>query len=267
MRNSIDPMTAIGNEPIFILGCQRSGTSLLRRIIDSHSRIACPPESGFLVQLAKVFEVQRSIECLETMGYDKTNVLERMSLFARYFFEEYARRKGKPRWADKTPHYINHVETIDLMFNGNVKYIGLIRNGMDVAFSLCEYDWGILRPYIDDGLSKAEAAMEFWRDQNEKLISFSKQVMDRFYFLKFEELTENPKEALSPLFRFLGEPWEEGVLDYHRFEHDPGVEDPKIGRRQKIEINSGNYRNWPRELQERLYSAGQPMMANFEYSL
>ena len=47
----LSSMTSEPKPPIFILGCQRSGTSLIRRILDSHSSIACPPESGFIVQL------------------------------------------------------------------------------------------------------------------------------------------------------------------------------------------------------------------------
>ena len=62
---------SLGDPPIFVIGCFRSGTSLLRRILDSHSRIACPPESKFIAPLAEVFRRRNSLKGLATMGYGK----------------------------------------------------------------------------------------------------------------------------------------------------------------------------------------------------
>jgi hypothetical protein len=258
---------AVEGPPIFVLGCQRSGTSLMRRLLDSHSRIACPPESGFLVQLAGVYEIERSRECLGTMGFASDEILGQMRSFAEHFLAGYARSKGKPRWADKTPHYLNHAETIDLVFNGEALYVGIVRNGLDVACSLSGFDWGVLRPYLSEGTDRRLAALRFWRDQNRKLIRMRERVGERFHLLRYEDLTRNPANVLPSVFGFLGEPWEEAVLSYNDFEHDIGFEDPKVRTYRGIKPNSGKYLDLPKDLQHELYVEGREVMEYFGYTL
>jgi hypothetical protein len=254
-----------GNEitktPIFILGCQRSGTSLLRRILDSHPNIVCPPESVFLEELSKVYEKERSIAGLVSMGYSKEDVLDQMREFTTYFFEGLAKSKGKTRWADKTCPYLNHVDTIDSIFKQEVVYIGIVRHGLDVAYSLSDLNMGVLKPYTIDGTDKKIAAIQFWKDQNIKLLNFGEKVKDRFYLVKYEDITTRPESELPKIFKFLNEPWDERILNYNDFEHDPGFEDPKIDNYDKIQPNSGNYKKWPISTQKRLFQTA-PMMFN-----
>ncbi len=253
------------NFPIFVLGCQRSGTSLLRRLLNCHSNIACPPESAFIVQLAKVFEIKRAFRGLQNMGFSEAEVLEQMRYFTVYFFEKYARKKGKRRWAEKTPHYLNHVDTIDRMLAGEVVYIGVVRHGLDVAYSLCNFDWNILEPYLTNGIEKPLAAIRFWQDQNTKLLDFKDRVKDRFHLIKYEDLTTKPKSYLPVLFEFLGEQWEEDIINYNEFDHDPGFEDKNVSAYSNIQPNSGKYKNWPVELQRDLYQEAQSMFCHLGY--
>src|SRR4029453_17976698 len=96
-----------------IVGCQRSGTSLLRRILDSHSRIACPPESQFILPLVEILQGKgASIETkylsgLASMGYGRSEVEASLARFISGFFERYAASQGKVRWADKSPLYVD----------------------------------------------------------------------------------------------------------------------------------------------------------------
>ena len=260
-------MASKSKPPIFILGCQRSGTSLMRRILDSHSNIACPPESAFIVQLARVYEIKRALQGLIDMGFSEADVLEQMRIFTSHFFEQYAISKGKQRWADKTAHYVNHADTIDLMFKGKVLYIGIIRHGLDVAYSLRDFDWGVLTPYLANGTEKPIATVRFWRDQNIKLLNFRDRVKDRFHLVRYEELTTQPRRVLKAVFEFLDEPWEEAILNYNNFEHDSGFEDPKISNYKEIKPNSDNYKNWPLDLQRRAYQEADTLFERFGYAL
>jgi len=260
-------MISDSKPPIFILGCQRSGTSLMRRILDSHSSIACPPESAFIVQLARVYEIKRALQGLIDMGFSEADVLEQMRAFTAHFFEQYAKTHGKPRWADKTTTYVDHTDTIDLMFKGEPLYIGIVRHGLDTAYSLCDFDWGVLKPYLADGTEKPIAAIRFWNDQNTKLLNFKDKIKNRFYLVRYEDLTTLPKQTLLPLFKFLDEAWEEAVLDYSEFKHDAGFEDPKISDYKRIEPNSGNYKNWPLPLQKRVYQEAQELFECMNYVL
>lgn len=253
--------------PIFILGCQRSGTSLLRRILDSHSHIACPAESAFIVQLARVYEIKRALQGVVDMGFSEREVLDKMREFIVHFFEEYRKSKNKPRWADKTAHYINHAETIDKMFREKVVYIGIVRHGLDVANSLSEFDWGVLKPYLEHQDDKRVAAIRFWKDQNKKLLQFKDKVTSRLFLIKYEELTKDPKNVLKKMFSFLNEPWEEKVLKFNKIEHDLGFEDPKISGYENIEINSDKYKQWPKDFQDMLFNEAKDMFEKLGYNI
>ncbi len=254
--------------PIFIMGCQRSGTSLLRRILDSHTNIACPPESSFLVQLARLYEIPRSREGLAAMGVSDEDILKQMRLFTETVFAQYLIRKNKNRWADKTPHYVNHIDTIDKMFNGNIKYLGIVRHGLDVAESLTQFSWGVLKPYYSDsGIDKRVAAAKYWRDQNLKILRAASNLGDRFMIVKYEELTSSPIQVLQEVFSFLDEPWQAEVLDYNSFKHDLGFEDPKIMEYDGIRINSMKYGGWPKEVIEEAYRETEKVMNYWGYSI
>jgi len=253
--------------PVFVLGCQRSGTSLMRRILDAHRRIACPPESAFIVQLARVYENERSMEGLRGMGFSEAEVLRRMGRFAAGFFETYAASKGKPRWADKTPHYVNHAATIDGMFEGRVLYVGMMRHGLDVAASLSGFSWGVLEPYVAECGDRRLAAVRFWRDQNRKLIRFAERVGDRFHWVRYESLTADPEPVLREVLAFLGEGWDPAVLAYNRYPHDTGLEDANARELAGIVANSYKYRAWSEKEQRRLFEEAEDVFGHFGYTL
>jgi hypothetical protein len=253
--------------PIFVLGCQRSGTTVIRRILDSHPNIACPPESIFLAELSKVYETERSVAGLASMGFGEEEILNQLRAFTLYFFEQYTKSKGKPRWADKTCPYLDHVDTINAMFKKEVQYIGIVRHGLDVAYSLDSLNMGVLKPYLANGTDKKIAAVQFWKDQNIKLLDFSEKVKDRFHLIKYEELTTKPETILKPMFKFLDEPWDKRVLNFNALEHDPGFEDPKIENYKKLKPNFGNYKNWPLSTQRRLFQSAIMMFNRLGYTL
>jgi len=255
------------NPPVFILGCLRSGTTLLRLILDSHSRIACPPESKFIVQVAKIFEIDQPRNGLLSMGFSETDILKKMRAFVESYFHEYCRRKGKQRWADKTPHHIDHVDTIDQMFEHDPLYVGIVRHGLDVAYSLQDFEWGVLQPYLNRGEPRHVATTRFWQEQNEKLLRIQDELNERFLMLRYEKLTAEPRSTLKALFAFLGEEWEEAVLDYQHQPHDEGYGDTKAIGFDGIVSNSGRYRAWPDAVQQEAYEIATPMFQKLRYAL
>ncbi len=253
--------------PIFILSCQRSGSTLLRKVLDSHSKISCPPESAFLVQFLRMYEIKRSLQGLNDMGFSDRDVLNKMKDFISSFFEEYARKKNKERWAEKTPHYLNHAETIDAVFDQEILYVGIIRHGLDVAYSLCDFDWGILSEYLDQGMDKPMAGISFWKKQNRRLLDFKKKVGDRMHLIKYEDLTLRPEETLKQVFQFIGEDWEKTVMEYNSFSHDEGFGDEKTNEFKSIKGNTGNYKKWDFSLQKKLYQEARECFEQFGYEL
>ena len=120
---------------IFIGGCGRSGTSLLREILNRHPDIACGPETTFLCDLVNParLAVEWGLPCaeIEAQVRHSPNVVR----FAETFFGAFAAREGKPRWADKTPRNVTVIPRL-LAWFPNAKFIHLIRDGRDVACSL-----------------------------------------------------------------------------------------------------------------------------------
>jgi hypothetical protein len=143
--------------PFFIVGNDRSGTTMLRIILDRGPDAAIPPESMFLtdVSLPEDGKWQPLMEAVWShpkvrlwqlagppprvpAGLDAVEAA-RFVLAAP--FEAYARKHGKPRWGDKTPHYVHHVEEL-LAIWPDARVAVLVRDGRDVALSLRRMPFG-----------------------------------------------------------------------------------------------------------------------------
>src|SRR4051794_1180691 len=99
---------------VFIVGCARSGTTLLRLMLDSHPSLAIPPETGFLIPIAAErpqtpAELASILTSFHTWGdfsmsrHDFARALEALKPFSsaagvRSFYELYAEHQGKMRW-------------------------------------------------------------------------------------------------------------------------------------------------------------------------
>ena len=141
-----------------IVGSPRSGTTLLRFMLDAHPQLAIPPETGFLAAALKFkdrgdklrqklfhtitnfpsevptrpdFELSRESIWSSLIQIEPFNVAEGY----RAFYRLYAARFDKPRWSDKTPHYCFELDTIRHVLP-EARFIHLIRDGRDVALSL-----------------------------------------------------------------------------------------------------------------------------------
>src|SRR6266542_1835989 len=126
--------------PIFVVGCQRSGTTLLRLILDAHPNISCGPETRFLTDLAHV--TTGSWKRLAQYGFPKQYWHEHIAGMFDAIKSDYARRAGKSRWADKTPRYALTLPFIDRLFP-TCQVVHVIRDGRDVVASH-RVRWGYL---------------------------------------------------------------------------------------------------------------------------
>lgn len=254
--------------PIFVVGCQRSGTSLLRRILDSHSHIACPPESQFILPSIQVLRDERSLAGLSSMGYGISEVEGSVARFVRGFFDGYAEDQGKRRWADKSPSNVECLSELWSLFKPNIQFVIIVRNGMDVAYSLADPHRHY--PAIDghvarEGGNIPVGAARFWAEQNEKIEGFLSTRGEACFRLRFEDLTTEPINTLKPMFEFLDEPWEPTVIDYTQFPHHHGFEDPDVRRRTRIEPNSDKHKAWPPEVQQAVLLACGPLLRALGY--
>ncbi len=255
--------------PIFIIGAQRSGTSLLRRILDSHSHIASPPETKYLYPLTQILRDPKALRGLDSLGYDRTDVAAALAGVGRSFLDGYAKAQGKARWAEKTPNYVDCLpELWELYGETGGRFVLLVRHGLDVAASLSDPNrhYPAIDPYLEDAAGdECVAAGLFWADKTRKILEFKHLHPESCFEIRYEHLTTSPEEALKPLFSFLNEKWEPDVIDYSRFAHHGGFGDPDVKRRRKIEPNSGRYSRWPRETQLAVRRACGPLLEELGY--
>ena len=204
-------ITASTRPPIFIVGCQRSGTTLLRLILDSHPNISCGPETLFLVDFVERVTGERHWRHLAQFGFPKEYWQERVAALVDTVQSDYARRRGKVRWADKTARYAVHLDQIDRLYP-TCQVIHIIRDGRDVVASHRDR-WGYL--------SALKAVRKWpWYVRTARMAGARLAGQGRYYEIRYEDLVTDPEPTLRKLLDFLGEPWDDEVLEHDRWPHD-----------------------------------------------
>ncbi|MEW6518555.1 MAG: sulfotransferase [Thermodesulfobacteriota bacterium] len=228
--------------PIFLIGCFRSGTTLLRYLLDSHSLICSPPETKFLTHLSGLHKDSESMQAFGTMGFDDEYVRKRMKHFAEEFFLDYMAAKKKVRWVDKTPEYVRILDYIDWMYGEEVDYIFIYRNGLDVTQSMLLQSIAVLEP--NKNMAKA---FEYWFEDALTMLSWRQKLKGRCCEVFYENLCRNPSDTMNTIFDFLDVPREDVVDVWFRKRHDMGFEDIKARRQTSIKLSHGNFSAWSRE--------------------
>lgn len=198
--------------PILIVGSARSGTTMLRLILDSHPRISCGEETHLLQTMEPA--LGRHWRLLQRYGFPREFWTSRLAAFYGGAMADYATRRGKVRWADKDPSTTLLLPLADELFP-DAQYIHLIRDGHDVVASHRDR-WGYR--------SGVRAARGAWRRYVEAARAFGTRLpADRYLEIRYEDLVADPEARLRAMFDFLGEAWDPAVLEYDKAEHD-GVE-------------------------------------------
>lgn len=222
--------------PVIIGGCHRSGTSLLRRIINAHSRFFCGPEIKFFRDLHGDYlgdpvRHGRFFQSAQALCTSK----KLLELFGPAFIallRQAADHAGKPRWADKNPENVLYLGEWDHLLGKDWLFLQVVRHPLDTLASIKEVRF----PYaIPAGLDDRIA---FYRRYAEAGLEFGKAYPERHFLLCYEELVRAPQEILHRLMAWTGEAFELGQLDYNSFPQQRGLEDPKVARCPRIHGDS-----------------------------
>ena len=215
--------------PVVILGVSRSGTTLLKEMLDGHSELAIPSESYFIPQLwdrhgdqpdrgAFLADLGR-LARIKEWGLTPELISERMPAepgFAeavQAVYRAYAALHGKPRFGDKTPSYMQRLELLERSFPA-ARYVHLIRDGRDAGLSFISMR---RRPRFNWARPRGLAAFAAqWRREVRGARSFGRGLTEgRYLEVRFEDLVTEPEATLRVICSFLELAFEEAMLSYH----------------------------------------------------
>ena len=215
--------------PLLVLGVRRSGTTLLRVMLDRNPELAVPDESYFVPQIADRHRGRIDVEAfvddlrrLPTLldwGVEPGDVRVRLRPGAtvadgvRAVYETYAAKAGKPRWGDKTPMYMQHLGLLERLFP-DALFLHLVRDGRDACLSFLAVPPGIMTEGWGHPRDAAGFACQ-WRIEVDAARALGRRISSRRYLeLRYEELVAEPEPALRAICAFAGLPYDAGMLDY-----------------------------------------------------
>jgi len=197
-------------EPFFLVGSERSGTTLLRLMLSHHPRVSCAPEFEFLVD--RIGEDGRFPDVERYRHYLATNRVFRphgllvdaaldYPELARSFLAQFAAREEKEVHGATCHHAFHHLPEI---WPG-ARFVHLLRDGRDVARSCIGMGWAGNVWY---GVQRWIDAQAAWNRLTDRIPE------ERLLEVRYEDLILRPQETLEGVCRFLGVEFDPAVFDY-----------------------------------------------------
>jgi hypothetical protein len=214
--------------PVIVLGVGRSGTTLLRVMLDQSSEIAIPYASFFVTPLAHRHGRRPKLDAflddlgrfyqLYEWGISPEDVRPRLregmttGEAIAAVFEVYAEHERKPRWGDKTPLYMQHLPLLERLFP-DALWVHLVRDGRDAALSFLSLPEG----FFEKTWALPRTAAQFaarWRSEILAARRLGTHVGGRYLELRYEDLVTEPERELRRVCEHASLPWEPAMLDY-----------------------------------------------------
>ena len=262
------------NPYVFVVGCPRSGTTLLGRLLDAHPELAIIHEGRFV---AAWFERRRGVtpegavtpelidRLLEYRPFENVHVsreqLERLakpdgggpvaySSFVSAIFDLHGKAQGKRLVGDKTPHYVRSLPTLHALWPG-ARFVHLVRDGRDVCLSVRNWSKVTEREGAAARYSSWEddpvATTALWWEWQVRLGREAGAALgpQRYLEVRYESLVEDAAGGCRALCAFLEIPYDERMLRFHegRARNDPELDAKKAWR----PVTPG-LRNWRTEM-------------------
>ena len=257
------------NPFVFLVGCARSGTTLLQRIVDSHPQIAIVPEMHWITDYFRHGkwlgpqgrvtreQVEDMIRQKRFRQFDFTpeqflGLLDGGGplpyvTFLNQLFALYGQVKAKPLVGNKTPAYVRRIPTLHALWS-EAKFIHLIRDGRDVCLSVLNWNHadrtaGRYTSWPEDPVGTTA----LWWKRKVRLGRQGGRALPpgQYYELRYEDLVAGPEAEAVRLCAFLGVPYDPAMLRFHegRARPEPGLDAKKAW----LPITPG-LRDWRRQL-------------------
>lgn len=217
-----------------MIGTRRSGTNLLRVMIDQLPGFSAPQsthELEYFTPLVPYYAdlnddeiflqfIDDMCKCVELnpakwdgVKLDRQNIFnlcgERniVSIFESINTTAALQVKGASDWMSKCPNYISYSDSFEKHWGKNIKYIYMYRDGRDIALSFTKAVAGDKHHYF--------IAQEWARTQRAARALKDKIADDRFFSVSYEDLLENPESVCRATAEFIGQPYTQEMLKYY----------------------------------------------------
>ena len=216
--------------PIFIVGTERSGSNLLRLMLNQHPSIAIPHPPHILKELMpleplygdlnddrnfkKLIDDAISLVKLHFFPWD--GPLDASAVFKEAIsrdvygvkaalYDQYRRAKGKKRWGCKSTFVIHYVDRVR-RHHPDAKFVHLVRDGRDVAVSAKRSVFNHFHPHYVGRL---------WSEQQRTAIALARTLpQESMLNVRYEDLLDDPAKTVRRVCDFLGEDYSDALLDY-----------------------------------------------------
>jgi protein-tyrosine sulfotransferase len=269
-------------EGVVILGFPRSGTTMLRRMLESHPQLCCPPETHILRACAAFmreddFPMGYSLGVLTSLrfvGVEPEQVIERLRGLALGLWRDICAASGKPIWVEKSAFDFFHVDAIERLLGHRCRYIWLSRNPTDVIASLKDYVGKVevypseLHDYVRREPIPPLAFAQAWADAQRRMAGFAQRLGEDCLRVRYEELVAEPEAQLGRIQGFIGVEGDPAALleGLASSTGAMGFGDWKTYGRIKVSDESvGRAKDFPPRLLARLGEILNPVMTELGY--
>jgi hypothetical protein len=251
------------SDPVFVLCSARSGSTLLRVLLDAHPDLACPPEMKLPEALGRLITLWAAMEALPLSsprgngqgGQLPVTVTEGIRHTIDLMVGPYLARRGKKRYCDKNLGTELHADVL-LRVYPEAKFICLHRHPMDVIASGIEAcPWGLTNYGFESYAAGAPgnsviALARYWAEHTAGILAVEERYPEACHHVRYEDLVAEPDAVIQKIFGFLGLPPVPGIADQcFSAEHDrfgagdfkvwntSRVTDDSVGRGWSIPVN------------------------------
>jgi hypothetical protein len=229
----------MSNPSIFIVGCPRSGTTLLQLVVNAHPEIAVMPEAPWIYRFPKrrvgitpegavtadLIPALLEHPKFAPLGITRSDLLSLIgdnqrptySAFVERIFDLYGKMQSKDLVGNKTPALVRRLELVHELWP-EARIVHLIRDGRDVFLSI--KNRGLHHRNSGVGISRTEdpvSTIGLWWELNVQMGRKAGRTLGPglYYEVLYERLVKNPTDACADLCAFLGVPYRNAMLRFY----------------------------------------------------
>lgn len=246
----------ICENPVFVLGAPRSGTSMMQWALRSHPNLWGGQESDFLIPLSEAMPGVHNFGSQR----DKLHWLSGQQVDLQEFYRHvgvginslYMSRSGGLRWVEQTPQYTLHLEEMKQFFPG-AQFLFMLRDGRSVVASL--------RKFVNP-VEHVEACRIWHRFVSAGRAFAESPNGDSLRFVSYDGAVNNTEAELRRLYDFIGEAYEPASADFIRSSQPINS---SFADEKSNEKTESRWAAWPQQEREQFHEIAGDLLIGFGF--